>query len=93
MRNRVLFRTPMLKKKTIVVMFRGVRQEITVQKGRGDKVAAVAQPIAKFIDALSGGKTKLAKCGGCKQMQQDLNDGMPLVEAIRKRVARRKSHN
>jgi hypothetical protein len=37
----------------------------------GDKVAAVAQPIAKAIDAVAG--TKIQECGGCKRRQEALN--------------------
>jgi hypothetical protein len=56
---------------------------------RGDKIAAIAQPIARAIDRVAG--TKLAKCGGCKQMRSDLNAGMPFAKALRKRFQRRKN--
>jgi hypothetical protein len=39
--------------------------------GLGDLVAAVAQPIARAIDAAAG--TKLAECGGCKKRRAALN--------------------
>jgi len=41
------------------------------RRGLGDLVAAVAQPIARVIDAAAG--TKLAECGGCKQRRAALN--------------------
>ncbi len=37
----------------------------------GDKVAAVAQPIAKAIDRVAG--TDIQNCGGCKQRKEALN--------------------
>jgi len=41
------------------------------QKGLGDMVHAVAQPIAKAIDALAG--TRLSKCRACARRRQSLN--------------------
>ena len=41
--------------------------------GLGDIVAKVAQPIAKAIDRVSGGKTHLANCPPCKKRQEDWN--------------------
>ncbi len=41
------------------------------RRGLGDLVAAVAQPIARAIDAAAG--TKLAECGGCKKRREALN--------------------
>lgn len=41
--------------------------------GLGDAVAAVAQPIARAVDALTGGGTHLATCGGCKARQARWN--------------------
>jgi len=37
----------------------------------GDKVAAVAQPIARVIDRVAG--TNVQGCGGCKKRQDALN--------------------
>ncbi len=45
--------------------------------GLGDAVAAVAQPIARGIDAVLG--TKVAKCGGCKDRRDRLNALVPNV--------------
>lgn len=39
--------------------------------GLGDLVAAVAQPIARGIDAVAG--TRVAECGGCKKRRESLN--------------------
>jgi hypothetical protein len=39
--------------------------------GLGDLVAAVAQPIARGIDAVAG--TRVAECGGCKKRREALN--------------------
>ena len=39
--------------------------------GLGDRVAAVAQPIARAIDAVLG--THVAECGGCKRRREALN--------------------
>lgn len=52
--------------------------------GLGDKIARVAQPIARVIDKVAG--TKIAGCGGCKKMKDRLNAGMGLGEAIKKRL-------
>lgn len=41
-------------------------------KKYGDTVAAVAQPIAGFIDKVAG--TNLSNCKGCKKRQKALND-------------------
>jgi hypothetical protein len=43
--------------------------------GLGDAVAAVAQPIAKAIDAVAG--TNVAGCGGCAKRQAALNAAVP----------------
>lgn len=43
--------------------------------GLGDVVAAVAQPIARGIDAVAG--TKLAGCGSCAKRKERLNAAMP----------------
>lgn len=50
----------------------------------GDRIAAIAQPIARMIDAVAG--TNVAGCGGCKQMQANLNAGMSIPDAIRHRL-------
>lgn len=44
-------------------------------RGAGDVVAAVAQPIARMIDAVAG--TNVQGCGGCKKRQEALNKAMP----------------
>jgi hypothetical protein len=49
---------------------RSVRRK-SPPRGLGDLVAAVAQPIARAIDAAAG--TKLAECGGCKKRRAALN--------------------
>jgi hypothetical protein len=46
-------------------------------RGAGDIVTAVAQPIAKAIDAIAG--TNIQNCGGCKQRQDELNKAFPLT--------------
>ena len=46
----------------------------------GDAIATVAQPIAKAFDWAFN--TNVAGCSGCKQMQSNLNAGMPLHLAI-----------
>lgn len=43
--------------------------------GLGDAVAAVAQPIAKAIDAVAG--TNVQGCGACKKRQEALNKLIP----------------
>jgi hypothetical protein len=50
----------------------------------GDKIARIAQPIARAIDKVTG--TKLAKCGGCKKMKERFNAGMPIVKAVKLRL-------
>lgn len=49
-------------------------------KNLGDKIAKVAQPVAKTIDAIWG--SDLENCSGCKKMQTNLNRGMSLTDAI-----------
>ena len=44
-------------------------------RGLGDLVAAVAQPIARAIDALAG--TKIQGCGGCAARREALNRAVP----------------
>lgn len=43
--------------------------------GLGDAVAAVAQPIARVIDAVAG--TNLKQCGGCAARRAALNRLVP----------------
>lgn len=59
------------------------------KSGRGKRIARVAKPIARGLDAVLG--TQISKCGGCKQMEQDLDAGLPIVQAIKKRLRRRKA--
>ncbi len=47
------------------------------KRGLGDVVAAVAQPIARGIDAVAG--TDLANCAGCGQRKKDWNKAVPDV--------------
>lgn len=47
---------------------------------RGDIIAAGAQPIAKGIDWIFGTDTQ--NCGGCKTMQNNLNSGMSIADAV-----------
>jgi hypothetical protein len=47
---------------------------------RGDRVAVIAQPIARNIDYFFG--TNLQGCAGCKAMQNNLNAGMSFSQAI-----------
>lgn len=58
--------------------------ERVVSTGLGDKIATVAQPVARTIDRVLG--TNVAGCGGCKQMQQNLNNGMSIKNAIVERL-------
>ena len=50
---------------------------IPVEKpfGLGDAVAAVAQPVARMIDAAMG--TNLQACGGCAKRKEFLNSLVP----------------
>jgi hypothetical protein len=47
---------------------------------KGDFIAAGAQPVAKGIDWILG--TDIQNCGGCKTMQNNLNQGMGLADAV-----------
>ena len=47
---------------------------------KGDVIAAAAQPIARGVDWLFG--TDWQNCGGCHQMQTNLNAGMGLADAV-----------
>ena len=40
----------------------------------------IAQPVAQWVDFMYG--TDLQHCGGCHTMQENLNAGMTLAEAI-----------
>lgn len=48
-------------------------------RGLGDVVHAVAQPIAKAIDAVA--KTNISKCGGCQKRRDKLNQIVPFRAA------------
>jgi hypothetical protein len=50
----------------------------------GDKLEAIAQPIARAVDKTFG--TKIASCGGCKKMKERLNAGMPFAQALKLRI-------
>ncbi len=52
-------------------------------KNLGDKIALIAQPIARGIDAITG--SNVAGCSGCNKMKQNLNSGMSLQDAIYQR--------
>ncbi len=52
-------------------------------KNLGDKIALIAQPIARGIDAIAG--SNVAGCSGCDKMKQNLNSGMSLQDAIYER--------
>jgi hypothetical protein len=43
--------------------------------GLGDVVAAIAQPIARTIDAVAG--TNVVGCGGCARRRASLNAAVP----------------
>ena len=58
--------------------------ELLHKRGLGDKIAAVANPIARAIDKVA--RTKIAECAGCKKMRDRLNAGMRLGQAIKKRI-------
>jgi hypothetical protein len=60
----------------------GVEQPIP--RGLGDKLASVAQPIARAVDKVAG--TKIAGCEGCAEMRKRLNAGMTVAEATEIRV-------
>ena len=45
--------------------------------GLGDVVAAVAQPVARTLDAVAG--TNIAGCGGCAKRQALLNAVVPFT--------------
>jgi len=47
------------------------RFPVASRSGLGDLVAAVAQPVARLIDAVAG--TNLKGCGGCAKRRQKLN--------------------
>jgi hypothetical protein len=45
--------------------------------GLGDAVEAIAKPIARTIDALTG--SKIQECGGCQKRKDSLNRVMPNI--------------
>jgi len=46
------------------------------QRGLGDRVERIAQPIARAIDKVAG--TNIQGCGGCKKRREALNKAFPL---------------
>ena len=50
--------------------------------GLGDAVAALANPIARALDATLG--TKIVGCGGCAQRQAALNKLLPNLGKVNK---------
>ncbi len=50
-------------------------------RGLGDAVALIANPIARAIDAATGNRMGLSKCGGCKARQAALNKSFPFRDA------------
>lgn len=50
-------------------------QELHRRGGLGDVVAAIAMPIARAIDRISG--TDLEHCGGCNRRREALNKAVP----------------
>jgi hypothetical protein len=56
-------------------------------EGLGDRIAAIAQPVAGVIDKMTG--TNIMGCGGCNKMKKRLNAGMSLTEAIKLRIQRK----
>lgn len=50
----------------------------------GDRIAAVAQPVARAIDKVFG--TKIENCGGCGKTKARLNAGMSIANAVKLRL-------
>ena len=50
-------------------------QSLPCDKGLGDKVERIAQPIAKAIDRVF--KTNIQECGACKKRKAYLNKKFP----------------
>jgi len=46
------------------------------QRGLGDCVERIVQPLARAIDRVAG--TKIQQCGGCKKRREALNKAFPL---------------
>ena len=53
----------------------GRRNRTPTNRGLGDMVASIAQPIARAIDSVAG--TNIQQCGGCKKRQEALNKLVP----------------
>jgi len=49
-------------------------------RGLGDIVEKLARPIAHTIDKLSGGRTHVSGCSGCKHRQEVLNELVPFKQ-------------
>jgi hypothetical protein len=56
----------------------------SLHHGLGDKIERIASPVGRAIDSIFG--TKIAGCRGCKKMKARLNAGMPVGEALIKRI-------
>jgi len=46
------------------------------QRGLGDRVERIVQPLARAIDRVAG--TNIQGCGGCKKRREALNKAFPL---------------
>jgi len=46
------------------------------QRGLGDRVERIVQPLARAIDRVAG--TNIQECGGCKKRREALNRAFPL---------------
>ena len=65
----------MLKKTVNLMPFRPAKI-----RGAGDVVHALAQPIARAVDAVAG--TNLTNCGGCAQRRETLNQIIPMKKIL-----------
>ncbi len=83
MKNKTL-KTKILKKHTPkplelskerIIAFKKISK--TPQRGLGDKVESIAQPIAKIIDKIAG--TNIQGCGACKKRKEYLNKKFPKI--------------
>lgn len=55
----------------------GEWKEVPAPFGLGDAVAAVAEPIARALDATL--RTKIVGCGGCAKRREKLNEWVPNI--------------
>ena len=64
----------------MIIVYNGRTLEVPVTVKRpkrraGDRIARIAQPLARMIDRVTRGRTRMSRCQPCKNAQARLNRG------------------